>query len=162
MKSDAKLAHNLIVEDLANAGSWHWNVATGQVRWSPGLYRIFGLEEGAEAPSYQRYIEYVHPDDRDRVSEQIQNTAATGRPFHHNVRIVRADGAVRTLETACSVEADAAGETIALVGACVDVTEQERARRVLHRRESELRLAAMEHAPQRAWAPGDGGFRPAR
>jgi hypothetical protein len=46
------------------------------VWWSDELYRIYGLEPGAIEPSYEEFLNYVHPDDRPAVDERNRRVFA--------------------------------------------------------------------------------------
>ena len=56
-----------LLEGLGLTGSWGWTLATGDQVWSPGLFRLLGLEVGEVTPSYERLIQFVHPEDQDRL-----------------------------------------------------------------------------------------------
>ena len=55
---------------LARIGSWEWDIPANVVWWSDELFRIYGLEPGAVVPSYEGFLNYVHPDDRAAVDER--------------------------------------------------------------------------------------------
>lgn len=57
---------------ISQTGSWAWNVATGEVSWSPEHFRIFGLDPERAKPSYSVFIERVHPEDRPLVERTIE------------------------------------------------------------------------------------------
>jgi hypothetical protein len=63
--------------------------------WSPELFRIHGLEPGAQPPSVADYLALVHPEDRDAVEHAIENMFANHTGFDFTKRIVRPDGAIR-------------------------------------------------------------------
>ena len=51
-------------QQVSHIGSWEWNVTTNAVTWSDEAYRLFGLKPGAGGASYEKYLSFVHPDDR--------------------------------------------------------------------------------------------------
>jgi PAS domain S-box-containing protein len=117
-------------------GIWEWTVATGEVRWSPGLEAIHGMPAGSFPGTFAAFQADIHPDDRDRVREEIAAALARGE---HRVeyRIVRPDGAVRWVEGRGEVFRDAAGRPERLLGVCTDVTARRSAdeeRRTMERR----------------------------
>ena len=75
-RSEAQLAD---AQQLAALGSWEWNIVSGEVTWSPELYRILGRDPDASAASYEGYFEAVHPSDRPLANAAIQDTLASGR-----------------------------------------------------------------------------------
>ena len=56
-------------EELADLGTWWMNPATGETEWSDGVFRIFGLEPGPSSPAPRRFMERIHPDDKERIQE---------------------------------------------------------------------------------------------
>ncbi len=54
-------------QKMAHIGNWEWVIATDKAYWSDELYRIYGRNPQELAPSYNEYLNYIHPDDRDYV-----------------------------------------------------------------------------------------------
>ena len=52
---------------MAHIGNWDWNLVTGEIFWSDEIYRIFGLILKNSMITYNSFLNYVHPDDRDYV-----------------------------------------------------------------------------------------------
>ena len=109
---------------LLRVGSWEWDISTGEVRWSPELYRIFGIDEDFGA-NYEAYFDRVHPDDRGRVAELIANAVEIAVPLEFEHRIVRPDGSVRTLHCRGEVVRNN-GSPVRVFGTCQDITERKR------------------------------------
>jgi PAS domain-containing protein len=84
-------------QQIARVGSWEMEPATGQVTWSPELFRVFGLDP-ASPVTPGTYLEHVHPDDRDALSVRIDTLLADRVPFELDHRIVRADGQERMVQ----------------------------------------------------------------
>src|SRR3954469_19875947 len=107
----------------ARFGNWEWVPEKDRVTWSEQLYRIFGVEPGDYEPSFEGYLERVHPEDRDWVRERIEATVSGQEPFLHEHRLVLSDGSTRTLRCHGQVVTDGAGEAVRMVGVCQDITE---------------------------------------
>ncbi len=116
-------------EHLARIGSWEWDIPGNRVTWSDELFRIYGLEPGAIEPSYERFIGYVHEDDRDAVDQRNRQAFADHQPFEDVKRVVRADGATILMRTRGEVVTDGDGNPIRMLGVCEDVTIEEGVRR---------------------------------
>src|SRR6185503_8767448 len=86
-------------QQVAGVGSWEWDASANRVIWSDELFRIFGLEPQSTPATFEGYLDRVHPEDRDRVQEADQQALREQSSFDHEERIVRADGAVRTLHS---------------------------------------------------------------
>lgn len=126
------------VEDSAALGVWEWRAASGLVRWSPGLFRIYGVKPESFSPTLERYLGLVVPEDRERVRAAIERAVRDRTPFSHEERVVRADGAVRSIRTWGRPIVGSGLRPEGLVGVCQDVTEAAAAREQAERAEASL------------------------
>ncbi|MDF3011546.1 MAG: histidine kinase, partial [Burkholderiales bacterium] len=114
-------------QKLAGLGCWEWDPGSGRLQWSGELYRIYGVDPAGFQPSFEAYLERVHPEDRGRVSETVASALIDGRGFYLEERIVRPDGEVRVLRSHGEVVKNERGRPLKLLGACFDITEQKAA-----------------------------------
>jgi PAS domain S-box-containing protein len=110
--------------EAGRMGTWQWTIATGGVQWSPGLEAIHGYPAGSFPGTFEAFREEIHPEDRDRVLQDIAAAAEGARPHHIEYRIVRADGAMRWVEGRGCLFRDAEGRPERMVGVCSDITER--------------------------------------
>jgi diguanylate cyclase (GGDEF)-like protein/PAS domain S-box-containing protein len=111
---------------IAHCGSWSMDLTSGEVQWSPELYRIVG--ETPNDPKVDRTLyRYDHTEDASAVRAAIE--AAEQTRSHYNVehRIVRGDGAVRFVREQGAFDFDGMGNAIRCVGTVLDITEQKNA-----------------------------------
>lgn len=121
---EAELRRQLeAAQAITHIGSWEWNVATGSLTWSDELYRIYGLAPRSRPITLEFFLSRIHPDERGRIEREIQGVLHHPGRFAYRELIVRADGAVRTLDTIGEAIADERGATARLVGTCRDVTD---------------------------------------
>jgi signal transduction histidine kinase len=111
-------------QSITHIGSWEWRVASGELTWSDELYRIYGFEPRSVAVTLEFFLSRIHGDERDRIEREIQSAVHHPGRFAYRERIVRADGAMRTLDTVGEAIADEHGAAARLTGTCWDVTEQ--------------------------------------
>jgi len=130
---------------LAHMGSWTFN-ASGFDQWSPELFAIHGLDPQSGPPSFEEYLELVHPDDRAFVSQRVQTLLAERRDFDFTKRIVRPDGTIRHVRCV-GVPATSGGILQRFVGTGIDVTESEELTKAFRESEQELRQM-LDLAPQ--------------
>ncbi len=128
-------------EALARVGSYDWDLASGELRWSAGAYRIHGYEPGEVAPSAELALERIHPDDRPRIRAMLDGAVANGRAHAAEYRIVRPDGEERIVCGEAEVLRDAAGRATRMLGVVQDVTESRAAEDAARRSAEQLRLA---------------------
>jgi PAS domain S-box-containing protein len=111
-------------QEVAHIGSWEWDIAADRVTWSDELYRIYGLAPQSVEITYERYLERIHPDDRERVNALVTGAAADGSSFVFEHRTVLGDGRVRWLQARGRVLLNDAGKPMRMVGTSQDVTER--------------------------------------
>lgn len=121
-------------------GSWELDVARNRLEWDEGQYRIYGVDPAAFAPTCDRVLAMVHPDDRER-SPLVAALQAEGPRYLAEFRIVRPDAEVRWCFGAVAIMRDADGRPVRLNAVSVDITERKRAeeRQVLLAREVDHR-----------------------
>ncbi len=126
-------------QEIAHIGSWEWSVKENAVLWSDELYRIFGYEPGSENINYNRFIELVHPEDRQRVGDIVMNSLTTHEPFTYYARIIKKDKSIVNIHARGKVMTNEHNEVIKLIGTAQDVTEQKLKEETLQRQNEELR-----------------------
>ncbi len=73
---------------LNQIGAWDWEVDTGHLIWNEELYHLLGLELDIP-PSYELFLDHVHPEDRATIVQQLEHTWATGETFRVEYRVFR-------------------------------------------------------------------------
>jgi diguanylate cyclase (GGDEF)-like protein len=74
-------------------------------------------------PTFDAFLARVHPDDRPAVERAVRMTIADGADYDLEFRLVRPDGAVRTIHARAEVS-KAADRPLRLVGIVLDITER--------------------------------------
>jgi PAS domain S-box-containing protein len=134
-RSEALLAQ---AQRVAHIGSFEWNIASNEVTWSDELHRIYGVEPGRFAGTFEASLERVHPDDLERTKGALFDTLRMAAPFVYEHRIVRSDGDIRVVHTRGDVVRDKDGQVLRMVGCSWDVTELREAMDDLERARSLL------------------------
>ncbi len=113
---------------LSHTGTW---VLDGTTRhflyWSDESYRIWGFDPLQGLPSRDDMWERIHPDDRERLWEEVQEALREQRDFFEEFRILLPDGTVKYLEANTHHEFSPLGVLLEVVCTNVDVTERKRA-----------------------------------
>jgi len=110
-------------QQVAQVGSWEWDIAGNVVNWSDELYRLYGLNPKEVSLTYERFLECVHPDDRQSVRETVQRACRDHKPFTFDHRIVRPDGTERIHHGRGRVIVNDTGKAVRMIGTGQDVTE---------------------------------------
>jgi PAS domain S-box-containing protein len=115
---------------MAHIGNWDRNLVTGESYWSEETYRIFGHYRQENGIKYNKYLNYVHPDDRNYVAKTFENRLK-GIPQSIDYRIISADGEERTIHDEAEIIFDEKNVPIRARGVFQDITERKKAEKAL-------------------------------
>jgi PAS domain S-box-containing protein len=108
---------------VARLGSFEWELASGEVTWSPELCRILGLDPDSCRGPLDRLLGQLHPDDRAEAAATLRSAATEGTSFRLQTRILRPTGEQRVLSSWGNVTRDDRGRPARMLGVCQDVTD---------------------------------------
>jgi len=116
-----------VAEKITLMGHWQWDTIRNVVKWSTNLYSIFGIEEGLTNLTYETYFSFVHPADKEIVTEYFDKAANDKRFYSFTHRILTAKGQLKTVQLMGEIITNDQGEVVEMIGTCQDVTEQKMA-----------------------------------
>ncbi len=114
----------------AHIGNWDWNIVTNGLYWSDEIYRIFGRSPQEFGATYDAFLSYVHPDDRNYVNNAVIK-ALNGNPYSIDHRIILANGEERIVHEQGEVIFDGNNIPVRMRGTVQDITERKRMEEVL-------------------------------
>lgn len=147
-ESENRLAE---AQSIARIGSWKWEPATGKVWWSDVVFALFGVDPQVVRPSFEAFLERVHPDDRPVAVTRAEAVLAGAEGFAHDLRIIRPDGGVLWLHSRARVTRDEAGHIICVEGTDQDITDRKRTELALEEGQR-IAAAAESLAELGAWS----------
>ncbi|MEQ9187839.1 MAG: PAS domain S-box protein [Cryomorphaceae bacterium] len=145
-----------LAEKMVMIGHWQWFLSDNSVLWSDNLYTLF-QHDRAKDISYDTYFGYVHPDDKEYVTECVEKSIADKEfhGFYH--RILLQDGSVKEIHLLGTIYLDDEGNVSEMIGTCQDVTAQKEAESKLAESENLYRyLYDHAHAMHFSVRPSDG------
>lgn len=142
IQKDLKINENRLnqAQAIAKVGSWETDLLTLEVMWSKETFRIFGLDPDNFQIAHKNFLEFVHPDDREKVNTAFirsQDKDVENGIVH---RIVTPGGIIKIIEECWRVIRDDAGKAIRAVGTCQDITERKKAEENMRNSEGKRRL----------------------
>ena len=111
----------------ADTGSFDWDLVTQELHWDERLIRLFGYEPADFGSRIEDFSARLHPEDRLRVSEQMDRAISALGDFDSEYRVVRPDG-VRWVQARGRVLPGADGRPVRFLGVAYDSTELRAAR----------------------------------
>jgi len=134
-RTEAELAEAL---HIARLGSWSHDLGSGELTWSDEHFRLFGLQPGEITLSFEVFLDYVHPEDRQAVRQAVDTAIRGEQAYHIDFRIVRRDGEVRILHSHAAVNLDASNQPESMIGTTQDVSEIRKAQALLQAERDQL------------------------
>ncbi len=122
-RSEAFLAEG---QRISHTGTWSWNVASGRVTWSEEHYRIFGFDPEKTEPSFQLFLETVHPEDRSFVKQRLDEAIREKSGFNLEFQLALLDGAIKYVQGVGRPVLGPSGEVDSYIGTTVDISERKR------------------------------------
>lgn len=131
--------------DATGEGVWDWDINSDIVKHNAQWSRIFGMSETRLEHSFGEVKHLIHPDDYNRVSDEMQAALTAGVNFQSEHRIIYPDGHIIWVEDRGKIVArNDNGSPSRMVGSAVDITHRKDAETVLQKQNIELKLAKEE------------------
>src|SRR6266566_4308889 len=149
-ESEARVS---LAANAANLGLWFWNIRDDKLWVTEQWRRLFGFAE-SEPVSFDRVLQVVHPEDRERTKQLVQQMfEGGGGEYENEYRITRPDGSTRWMAGHGSVELDECGKPAFARGMSRDITLRKQAEDALRESEERFRTVA-NAAPVMIWMSG--------
>jgi len=137
-------------EQLADVGGWEADAETGHQRWTPGTYRIHGLDPVSDFdPTVDAGVAFYHPDDQDEIGRLVERCVELGEEYDVELRLCTADDRLRWVR-ATGEPIRENGEIVGARGAIRDITERKAMERELQSRNQELQ-AVLDNVEAAIW-----------
>lgn len=129
----------LEAQRLGRIGDWEFDVATGQVSWSPQVYQLYERDPALAAPSFEEFKAACDAENRSIVEGNIKCLLETGTAQTYALHMVLPSGAQVHHSVIAVPSLDETGQVASVRGIVQDVTERKRAESALRQSEQQLR-----------------------
>ncbi len=126
---------------------WERDLKTGEANWSEAWETLLGYAPNTFEKNKDTFFHLLHPEDRDRVHDQIEATIRTGQSHQTEFRLRNADGTYLWLFETCNVEYDELGKPMRISGLNVNITPLKEIQLALAEREAMMQ-ALFDQASQ--------------
>ncbi|MDZ8084621.1 MAG: response regulator [Nostoc sp. DedQUE12b] len=121
---------------------YDWHLHTNEIKYGGNVERILGYSMPEMLGGLNRWLELVHPDDRNFFHKEINRVLSTKERFHLEFRVCRKDGIYITVENNGYIFLDSTGKVARMAGFVIDITEQQAALRQHKDAEQKIREQA--------------------
>src|SRR5690606_3538225 len=113
-----------IGEEIANIGSWDWDIETREVVFSSNTLRLLGHDPEILRKKSHNVLEWVHPGDRKVLMDAFQKMLINKKSETLEFRMIRKDGAIRIFQSSSTMKFMQDGQRQHVIGILKDVTEE--------------------------------------
>jgi len=144
-----------VATGAGKVGIWAWDVIENSVSWTDSLFAIHGVRKEDFGGTVEAFLELIHVDDREMVSEAVTQTLELDAPYEVELRTINSDGKTVWVFANATVQRDEEGRALKMIGATCDITEHKHSEQKLleaDRRKDEF-LATLAHELRNPLAP---------
>ncbi|MEO6668316.1 MAG: PAS domain-containing protein [Ferruginibacter sp.] len=144
LNEELLLKNNIFAQAEINAliGSYSVALQTGKTEYSDNLYRLLGYEPGEFEPTFEKYVSFIHPEDREKAIENRQETFETKKIVEQVHRIITKSGEIKHFHS--SGKFFGSGETLSMIGTVQDVSQDTLLNEMLRKQNVELERSNAE------------------
>ncbi len=111
-------------QKLSLIGSWSMDMQSGELVWSEEYYRILEVGSELEENYIETFMERVHPEDRNFITERFRHWQSTLEPYETEHRLLMPDGRVKYVLQRSETRYDSESRPLFSVGTIQDITER--------------------------------------
>lgn len=112
-----------VAQKTARLGSFYRDLKITNATWSAEMYNIFEVDPSDFTPTREAYLNFVHPDDKNRVLDYIAQGDSTGNDFELEQRIVVKNRIRWVRITTHYIRDPITREVVAVTGTVLDITK---------------------------------------
>lgn len=112
-----------LAASAANLGMWMWDIARNEIWITDKGRALFGFV-AEEKLDFHRFRRVLHPEDRQRVLQAVENALRTGAEYEAEYRVILPEGRLRWIAGRGHVDFNGEGEPIRIRGAALDITKR--------------------------------------
>ncbi|MEH0628473.1 SpoIIE family protein phosphatase [Streptomyces stelliscabiei] len=115
------------------AGSWDWNIQTGELHWDEAIMALYDTDPVQFVPRIETFMKTIHPDDVAFTLAAVQKSIRDRTLYDAEFRIRLQDGTSRWTHARGKVVLDDEGEPLRMIGGAWGVDEPSSTRNALAR-----------------------------
>ncbi|MEB3190499.1 MAG: PAS domain-containing protein [Snowella sp.] len=129
---------------IARLGNWELDLRENYLYWSEEVFRIFEINSQQFMPSYEGFLEKVHPDDRELVNDAYSRHLHDQIPYRITHRLLMANGRIKYVQEQCETVFAEDGTPLVSQGTVQDITEIKEVELLLQNLNQSLELTITE------------------
>lgn len=110
-------------EIISKFGTWEYDIKAQKILWSDGVYRMCGYKPQSFEVTFEIGFNIIHPDDRKKAAEVLENTLKTGVEYNIEKRFLLESGEIKYIISRANLTLDEFGNPSKLFGVFQDITD---------------------------------------
>ncbi|MFA6187687.1 MAG: diguanylate cyclase [Sulfuricurvum sp.] len=110
-------------EKISKIGFWSLDLTQNSLFWSDEIFDIFEIDPKKFKPSYEEFLNAVHPDDRNLVNDTYTKSLENKESYKLEHRLLLNDGRIKWVKEECETDFDADGNPLISIGIVTDITK---------------------------------------
>ena len=109
-------------QNVAKTGSWKLDLTTYKLRWSEEIYRMFDCEPYEFEATIESFLNFTHPEDREKVNLAYTESLKTNKPYEIEHRLITKKNEVKYVLEKGRTTFDEDGNPLVSSGVVIDIT----------------------------------------
>ncbi|MFY8021710.1 MAG: PAS domain S-box protein [Bacteroidia bacterium] len=148
--TERKLAEEIVKEseerlslaiNSANLGIWDWKIEENKLIWDASMYKLFEVNPSDFSGDYDAFDKTLHPDDRQRVNEEVAQSLYSEGSFESIFRIIDKNGKVKYITAYSKIFRKEDKTPYRMIGVNFDITESKLAEQRILKQQHDLEEA---------------------
>ena len=114
-----------------SVGIWEYDVSDKRLVWDEQMFLLYGVTPDAMSLAHDVWLAGVHPDDRQSRDDGIKAAWRGEKDYDTEFRVVWPDGSIHNIRAIASVQRDASGRALRMVGTNWDITASRQSKAAL-------------------------------
>ncbi|MEP1035086.1 sigma 54-interacting transcriptional regulator [Ekhidna sp.] len=113
-------------------GIWEYDTASREIKWSPEVYKIYGLSQNSTPPHLEEIIRFSSKEEQDQIHDTITMAMINGTPYSIFCEIEDRKGCRKYIRATGAATKDESGAVRRLFGTICDLSDhQEKQKQLL-------------------------------
>ncbi|MDF9801155.1 PAS domain S-box-containing protein [Catalinimonas alkaloidigena] len=120
-----------VAQKIAKIGSWELELPAMKSYMSEEFYNLLGLQRDETQKSALNFVEFVHPDDKERIQTAIDLMMQAQKVTDLEFRIIDKKGRLKYVRAQNRLVTDGHGKAVRILGTIQDITKETELERLL-------------------------------
>ena len=124
-------------------GVWDFDLSSRVLFWDDQMFAMYGVDKTKFGQTYDAWVSAVHFDDIGPANAELESAIAGKKEYDTEFRVVWPNGSIRHIKALATVQRDASGAPLRVVGASWDITKQKKDEQVLNKIQHAAKLVTL-------------------